>query len=87
VPIDGDVTLAPAGALRDAAIYGLGPALLPNWLVDEDIGGGRLIDCFPKYRASATTFTTAAWLVYPSRSYLPNKVRVMIDFLREQARR
>ncbi len=28
----------------------------------------------------------AAWLVYPSRSYVPQKVQVLIDFLREQFR-
>jgi DNA-binding transcriptional LysR family regulator len=84
VPIDGDVTLSPAGSLRTAALHGMGPALLPNWLVDEDIARGTLVNCFPTHRVTATTFDTGAWLVYPSRSYLPNKVRVMIDFLREK---
>jgi DNA-binding transcriptional LysR family regulator len=84
VAIDGDVTLSPASALRTAALAGLGPALLPSWLVDQDIQTGMLINCFPSYRVTATTFSTAAWLVYPSRSFLPNKVRVMIDFLREK---
>jgi DNA-binding transcriptional LysR family regulator len=84
VPIDGDVTLSPAGSLRTAALHGMGPALLPNWLVDDDIARGALVNCFPTHRVTATTFNTGAWLVYPSRSYLPNKVRVMIDFLREK---
>lgn len=84
VPIHGSVTLSPAGSLRIAAINGLGPALLPDWLVDEDIAAGRLADLFPAWRVTATTFNTAAWLVYPSRNYLPNKVRVAIDFLRQK---
>jgi DNA-binding transcriptional LysR family regulator len=84
VPIDGDVTLSPAGSLRTAALHSMGAALLPNWLVDEDIARGALVNCFPTHRVTATTFNTGAWLVYPSRSYLPNKVRVMIDFLREK---
>jgi DNA-binding transcriptional LysR family regulator len=84
VPIDGDVTLSPAGSLRTAALHGMGPALLPNWLVDEDIARGTLVNCFPTHRVTATTFNTGAWVVYSSRSYLPNKVRVMIDFLRER---
>jgi DNA-binding transcriptional LysR family regulator len=29
-----------------------------------------------------TAFNTAAWLVYPSRAYVPFKVRVFIDFLK-----
>lgn len=83
VAIDGDVVLAPAGATRDAAIAGIGPALLPHWLADPAIRAGQLVDLFPAYAVTATTFDTGAWLVYPSRAYLPNKVRVAIDFLRE----
>jgi DNA-binding transcriptional LysR family regulator len=84
VPIAGDITLAPAGSLLTAALEGLGPALLPNWLVNDAIGSGTLQDVFPNHAVTATTFDTAAWLVYPSRAYLPNKVRVMADFLREK---
>jgi DNA-binding transcriptional LysR family regulator len=84
VAVEGDVTLSPAGALLDAAEAGLGPALLPDWLTDEAIARGRLVDVFPDLRATATTFDTAAWLVYPSRAWLPGKVRAMADFLRER---
>jgi DNA-binding transcriptional LysR family regulator len=82
VPIEGDITLSPAGSLLDAALLGLGPALLPDWLVEESITEGTLIDLFPERHATATTFDTAAWLVYPSRAFLPGKVRAMADFLR-----
>jgi DNA-binding transcriptional LysR family regulator len=84
--IHGDVTLSTAQALRDAAMLGMGPALLPDWLVRPALDAGELVDVFPDYEVTATTFETAAWLVYPSRAYLPNKVRVMIDFLKEQLR-
>lgn len=82
VPVDGDIVISPAGSLRSAAIDDLGPALLPDWLVDDDIAAGRLRNLFPDFAITATTFDTAAWIVYPSRSYLPGKVRAMIDFLR-----
>jgi DNA-binding transcriptional LysR family regulator len=83
VPVRGAVTLSPAGALRDAAIAGLGPALLPDWLVDDDIAAGALVEPLAAWRATATSFDTAAWLVYPSRAFLPAKVRAMIEVLRE----
>jgi DNA-binding transcriptional LysR family regulator len=35
---------------------------------------------------AAISFDTGAWLVYPSRAFLPNKVRVAIDFLRRELR-
>lgn len=82
VPIQGDITLSPAGSLLGAAISGLGPALLPDWLISDAVERGDLVDLFPGHSAAATSFDTAAWLVYPSRSYLPGKVRVMADFLR-----
>ena len=84
VPIDGDITISPAGSLRLATLDHLGPALLPSWLVDDDIKSKRLINLFPDHEVTATTFERAAWLVYPSRAYLPHKVRVMLDFLKAE---
>lgn len=81
--VDGDLVLTPAGAIRDAAVAGLGPALLPDWLVADDIENGNLQSCIDRWSVTATTFDTAAWFIYPNRSYLPAKVRAMIDFLRE----
>jgi DNA-binding transcriptional LysR family regulator len=83
-PVQGDLTLSPAGSLRDAAVMGLGIALLPNWLVDADIAEGRLVRLLPEWDVTATNFETAIWLVYPSRAYLPGKVRAMIDFLKAE---
>jgi DNA-binding transcriptional LysR family regulator len=83
-PISGSVTLSPASALRDAALAGMGIVLLPMWLVDDEIANGRLVHLLPDYQVTATTFETAVWLVYPSRAYLPGKVRVMIDFLKRE---
>lgn len=82
VVIGGDILVSGALALHALTLAGLGPALLANWLVDEDIRQGRLIDLFPKLEVTATSFETAMWLVYPSRSFLPRKVRTMVDFLK-----
>lgn len=83
VPVSGNVIIANALSLRRAALDGLGPALLADWLVRDDIANGSLVDVFPDIACTATEFDTAAWVLYPSRSYLPRKVRVTIDFLRE----
>lgn len=82
VRVDGDVVSSSAVALFEAAKAGLGPALLPDWLVDPEIAAGRLSDLLPDHEASAGDFDTAAWLIYPSRRQLPLKTRAMIDFLR-----
>lgn len=86
VPVSGNLIIANALSLRQAALNGLGPALLANWLINDDIARGTLVDLFPDTDCTATEFDTAAWALYPSRSYLPSKVRVAIDFLREKLR-
>ncbi|MGF1477787.1 MAG: LysR family transcriptional regulator [Geminicoccaceae bacterium] len=86
VPVSGDIAVSSALSLRSAVLSGLGPGLLADWLVGDDIEAGRLTRLLPDFEVTATEFDTAAWLVYPSRAYLPSKVRVMIDFLRAQLR-
>lgn len=83
VPVQGSFILSTALALRSAALDGLGPVLLADWHLHDDFAQGRLVDLFPQHEVTATTFDTAAWLLYPSRSYLPHKVRATIDFLRK----
>ncbi len=86
VPVSGDIVISSALALREAALAGLGPALLADWLIGDDLKAGRLVDLFPHHQATATDFDTAAWLVYPSRTFLPRKVRVAIDILKNTVR-
>jgi len=81
--VEGHLVLSTALALRSAALDGLGPVLLADWHLDDDIAQGRLVDLFPHHEVTATTFDTAAWLLYPSRNYLPHKVRATIEFLRK----
>jgi DNA-binding transcriptional LysR family regulator len=82
VLVRGDTIISNAIALQQCAIAGMGLALLPNWLIEDDLRDGRLVNVFPSYDVMATEFDTAAWLVYPSRAYVPLKVRVFIDFLK-----
>lgn len=86
VAVSGWTVIASALSLRQAARDGLGPALLADWLIGGDLASGALIDLFPDYDCTATEFDTGAWALYPSRSFLPMKVRVTIDFLREKLR-
>ena len=81
-PIKGRITLSNALAVRTAALAGLGPTLLATWLIKQDLASGALIALFPNYRVTATDFETGVWAVYPSRSYLPAKVRCAIDYFR-----
>lgn len=86
VPVAGDIRISSPLALRDAAEAGLGPALLADWLTVDARAAGRLIDPLPGWQATATRFDTAAWLIHPSRRYVPLKTRAAIRFLRENLR-
>ena len=80
VAVKGRTVISSAMGLRDCALAGMGLTLLPNWLVQGDLAAGRLINVFPQHSVSATTFDTAAWFVYPSKRYLPLKVKAFIAY-------
>lgn len=84
VPIRGSLEITGALALAEAARQGLGPALLSDWLVAEDLAAGRLVDLFPQHDVAAGGFDSAAWVMYPSRAYLPLKTRRFIDALADR---
>jgi len=86
VKIRSDISISSALALRACAREAMGPVLLADWLVRQDLKEGLLVDLFPDYQVTATDYETAAWLLYPSRLYLPSKTRVMIDFLKSRLR-
>ena len=87
VSINAGTVVSSALSLRSVVLGDAGPALLADWLIGDDIAAGRLVDVLPEYEAAATDFETAAWLLYPSRAYLPQKVRVTIDFLKARVGR
>jgi len=82
VSISGKLLLTSAIGLQQCALAGMGIALLADWLVADDISSGKLIELFPAWEVAALDFKSAAWFVYPSRSYVPLKVRVFIDYMR-----
>lgn len=64
---------------RAAALAGQGIALLPTFLIGEDLHAGRLVPVLPDYPPPEL----GIYAVYPSRKHLSLKVRVLLDFLAE----
>lgn len=64
-------------ALREAALAGMGIALLPAFLVDEDIAAGRL----HRLLATASAGSIPVIALYPHKRHLEAKVRQFIDML------
>ncbi len=70
--------------LRQWALAGLGVVLLSDWLINKALDNGDLVDLFPTYDATATDFDTKIWLVYPSRNFVPAKVKLLAGFLKDK---
>ncbi|MCM2394841.1 LysR family transcriptional regulator [Rhizobium sp. S95] len=66
--------------IREAVIAGLGIALRSTWDIGEELKTGRLVQVLPAYEGSHNVTLSA---VYPSRQFLPAKVRLFIDYLAE----
>ncbi|NBN79046.1 LysR family transcriptional regulator [Microvirga tunisiensis] len=64
--------------VREAVIAGVGIALRSTWDIGPELREGKLRIVLPAFRASKEVGLHA---VYPSRRFLPAKVRVFIDFL------
>lgn len=69
--------------LRDAAIEGLGIALLPVYACKDAIQSGRLIRLLPSH----TVPDTPLCALIPSNRFIPEKVKAMLDFLSAWAAR
>lgn len=66
--------------LRDAAIAGLGIVLQPEFLANRAIADGRL----KKVLADHDWSEVGVFALWPTRSYLPYRVRSLIDHLVEE---
>jgi DNA-binding transcriptional LysR family regulator len=75
-----------AMALKQCALAGMGITLQARWMVGRELRAGSLLDLFPDYAVTAALDEAAAWLLYPSRTYVPQKVQTFVAFLREQFR-
>jgi DNA-binding transcriptional LysR family regulator len=82
----GAMSLRPEGMLvtnsseviRETVIAGLGIALRSTWDIGDELKSGNLVQVLPAYEGSRNVALSA---VYPSRQFLPAKVRLFIDYL------
>ncbi len=83
---DGVISFRPKGNLstnssevvREATRAGLGVALRSTWDIGQELASGQLVQVLPEYESSTDV---AIHAIYPSRQFLPAKVRVFIDYL------
>jgi DNA-binding transcriptional LysR family regulator len=73
-------------AAQTCALAGMGIALLPRWLAWRALDEGRLVELLVEHDVTPNTFETSTWLLYPSRSHLPLKTRVFVEFVKRRFR-
>jgi len=77
INISGRFLANSADVLLALAIKDVGVFLGPNYLVDDDLKAGRLVQLLPEYRTQEAT----VYAVYPHSRYLSAKTRTFIDFM------
>jgi DNA-binding transcriptional LysR family regulator len=77
VTVSGPLHANNGDILAQAAVAGMGIALLPNFIVERAVADGRLVPVLCDWEAPAITVNA----VYPSSRRVPMKTRAFIDFL------
>lgn len=73
--------------LRQAAIAGLGVAMLADWLVRDDLRGGRLVRVLDQYDVNPGPMDVALYALYQANRRGSQKIRAFVELLSEHLAR
>ena len=82
VPISGPLAVNNSEALRDAALAGLGVALLPDFSAQSALHSGVLVEVLPQWKSTGA-FGTGLYAIRPYSAHVPRSVRAFVAFLRD----
>ncbi|PLQ00384.1 LysR family transcriptional regulator [Cupriavidus pauculus] len=82
VPVAGQLAVNNSEALRDAAIAGLGIALLPDFSAQSALQSGRLVEVLPDWRSTGA-FGEWLYAIRPYAAHASRVSQVFVEFLRE----
>jgi DNA-binding transcriptional LysR family regulator len=80
VHASGNLKLDNAAAMSRAVLSGLGIALLPTFIISQDLQAGRLQSVLSGY----SPLERSVYAIYLPNRHLPSKVRAFIDYLLER---
>ncbi len=80
VEVKGRVRTRNSEGIREALLSGLGIGYVPIWHFTDEVESGRLVILLHDYEPKPEPIHAA----YPSRRFVPQKTRVMIDFLEQR---
>ncbi|MBP5976479.1 LysR family transcriptional regulator [Brasilonema sp. CT11] len=68
--------------IYQAIVAGVGIGLLPEFLFQQKLQGGDIVNVLPQWSSAPVPINA----LYPSRKYLPMKVKVFLEFLEQKMR-
>jgi len=77
IPVDGNFTSNSSEAIREAALGHIGIAVMPDWLFRSEITRRKIEIILPNFEAEPLPIH----IVYPSRRFIPQRIRAVVDFL------
>ena len=82
VPVSGSLSANNSEALRDAALAGLGIALLPDFTAQASLRQGKLVQVLPEWK-SVGAFAETIYAIRPYSHHVPLAVSAFVGYLRE----
>jgi DNA-binding transcriptional LysR family regulator len=82
VPVSGCFAANNSEALREAALAGLGIALLPDFSAQAALRAGKLVAVLPAWQPLGS-FGEQLYAIRPYSPYVPRAVQALVGFLRE----
>lgn len=64
---------------KNAALAGVGAAVVSSWIVEEELASGQLVELLPAWQVTPLP----VHLVYPWARYYPTRLRKFLDLMRE----
>lgn len=83
VPVSGPLVANNSEALRDAALTGLGIALVPDFSVHSALQSGKLVEVLPQWR-SVGAFGERLYAIRPYATHVPRAVTAFVTWLRTE---
>src|ERR1700730_8791651 len=80
VEVAGRIRTRNSEGIREALLSGIGIGYLPIWHLTDEIETGRLVVLLDGYEPKPEPIQA----IYPSRRFVPQRTRVMIDFLEQR---
>ncbi|UXU74030.1 MULTISPECIES: LysR family transcriptional regulator [unclassified Paracoccus (in: a-proteobacteria)] len=79
VPLPGQITVNSAAALRQLALHGKGVAIIPRFMVAQDVAQGRLIRVLAQFPGPQLDIQA----LYLPQAFIPPRVTAYLDHLRQ----